>query len=138
MARQNTYIAKLANKVLRAGVAQSRGNMHGLGGLLLGGDPGVGKTTFMELFSDLTGIHLITIEVPHIVEEHIINIPFIVYNPDTETKKSDSSQLRDKDPTNKDEYDMILADSNLFTQISSARSVPNDQYVANMTDPNPN
>ncbi len=139
MARQQpTYIQKLTVKFLRAASQQSSGNMRNLGGILLGGDPGIGKTTFMELFSDLTGIYLITIEVPHIVEEHIINIPFLVYNPQSGTKQAGSSQLQDKDPTNNDEYDMVLADSNLFTQIQRAQSLPDQQYVAMMTDPHPN
>lgn len=136
--KEQTYIQKLTVKFLRAANQQARGNMRNLGGILLGGDPGVGKTTFMELFSDLTGIHLITIEVPHIVEEHIINIPFLVYNPQTGTKQTGRSQLQDKNPDNNDEYDMVLADSNLFTQITRARSMPDQQYVAMMTDPHPN
>ena len=135
---ENTYIGKLTTKFLRAASQQARGNVRGLGGILMGGDPGVGKTTFMDLFSDLTGINLITIEVPHIVEEHIINIPFIVYDQQTKSKKADSTQLQDRDPENDDKYDMVLADSNLFTQIKNARSVPDAQYVKNMTDPNPN
>ena len=136
--KQDTYIAKLTQKFLRAADQQARGNLQGLGGILLGGDPGVGKTSFMQLFSDLTGVHLITIEVPHIVEEHIINIPFLVYNPANESQRTGSTNLKDKDPTNKDEYDMVLADSNLYTQLQNARSVPDQQFVANMTDPNPN
>ena len=137
MARQEqTYIQKLTVKFLRAANQHARGNMRNLGGILLGGDPGIGKTTFLELFSDLTGIHLITIEVPHIVEEHIINIPFIVYMDGK--KKAGSSQLKDKNTKNNDEYDMVLADSNLFTQIKSAQSVPDQQYIASMTDPHPN
>ena len=139
MARnQNTYIAKLTTKFLRAASQQAKGNLRGLGGILLGGDPGVGKTTFLELFSDLIGINLITIEVPHIVEEHIINIPFLVYHPGDATTETGSSNLEDRNPENDDEYDMILADSNLYTQIKNARSVPDAQYVKNMTDPNPN
>ncbi len=138
MARQQpTYIQKLTVKFLRAASQQASGNMRNLGGILLGGDPGIGKTTFLEQFADLTGIYLITIEVPHIVEEHIINIPFLVYNPQNASKKAGSSQLRDKNPNNNDEYDMVLADSNLFTQIQRAQSIPNQEYVNMMTDPNP-
>ena len=139
MARADqTYIQKLTTKFLRAAKQQGSGNMRGLGGVLLGGDPGIGKTTFVELFSDLTGIHLITIEIPHIVEEHIINIPFLVYNPDDGSKTAGRSELHDKNPNNKDEYDMVLADSHLFTQITNSRTMPDQQYLQRMTDPNPN
>lgn len=139
MARANqTYIEKLTVKFLRAAKQQGSGNLRGLGGILLGGDPGIGKTTFVELFSDLTGISLITIEIPHIVEEHIINIPFLVYNPSNGSTQSGRSELHDKNPNNNDEYDMVLADSHLFTQITNSRTMPDAQYLQRMTDPNPN
>ena len=99
-----TYFEKLTVKFLRAAKSQGSGNMRGLGGIMLGGDPGIGKTSFIELFSDLTGVHLITIEIPHIVEEHIINIPFLVYNPNNGTTQAGRSELHDKNPNNKDEY----------------------------------
>lgn len=47
--------------------------------LLLGGSPGNGKTSFAKLVFDLAGIPLVVVEVPHVVEENIINIPFITF-----------------------------------------------------------
>lgn len=139
MARADrTYFEKLTIKILRAANQQAVGNSRGLGGVMLGGDPGIGKTSFIELFSDLTGVNLITIEIPHIVEEHIINIPFLVYNPNTGNTSTGRSELHDKNPDNDDEYDMVLADSHLFTQISNSSVLPDNQYVQNMTDPHPN
>lgn len=137
MARKG-YIDKLAIKVLQTATQQSKGNMSGLGGTLLGGDPGIGKTTFVKLFSQLVGIHLVAIEVPHIVEEHIINIPFLVFNPANGSQQAGRSELHDKNPNNSDEYDMVLADSNLFTQITRGQNIPDDQYLAKMNDPHPN
>ena len=132
-----TYFEKLTVKFLRAAKSQGSGNMRGLGGIMLGGDPGIGKTSFIELFSDLTGVHLITIEIPHIVEEHIINIPFLVYNPNNGTTQAGRSELHDKNPNNKDEYDMVLADSHLFTQITNSNMMPDNQYLQKMNDPHP-
>lgn len=139
MARADqTYFEKLTVKFLRAARQQGSGNLRGLGGIMLGGDPGIGKTSFIELFSDLTGVHLITIEIPHIVEEHIINIPFLVYNPENQSTQAGRSELHDKNPNNRDEYDMVLADSHLFSQITNARVMPDNQYLQKMTDPHPN
>lgn len=150
---KQTYMERLAEVFLRGAEQNANSNLKGLGGILLGGEPGVGKTSFMELFSDLTGVKLITIEVPHIVEEHIINIPFLVYTPENEATKSGSTVLQDKndqgtpqpEETNnqpkpvigKDEYNMVLADSHLFTQLTSAGSEDDMTYLRKMSDPHP-
>ena len=106
------------------------GNKGG-GGVLLAGDPGVGKTSFMGFYSKLVGMSLITIEAPHIVEEHIINIPFIVSNAmGGTTHKSSKVKTRDDDPdTKKDEYSIELADSVLFSEIQRQKVVPDDAYL---------
>jgi len=49
--------------------------------VMLAGDPGIGKTTFVKTLSELLGLQLTTIEIPHVSEEHLINIPFILYDP---------------------------------------------------------
>lgn len=99
------------------------GNKGG-GGVLLAGDPGVGKTSFMRFFSQLVGMNLITIEAPHIVEEHIINIPFIVSNALTgaETNKSTKAETND-------EYSIELADSALFSEIQQQKVIPDAAYI---------
>lgn len=109
----------------------STGNKGG-GGVLLAGDPGVGKTSFMRFFSQLVGMNLITIEAPHIVEEHIINIPFIVSNAVTgaETHKSSTVETTDDDPsTDADEYSIELADSVLFSEIERQKIIPDAAYL---------
>ena len=110
---------------------EATGNKGG-GGVLLAGDPGVGKTSFMRFFSQLVGMNLITIEAPHIVEEHIINIPFIVSNAITgdENHKATKINTTDDDPsTDADEYSIELADSVLFSEIERQKVIPDAAYL---------
>lgn len=99
-------------------------NMHAKGhglsqaGYLLGGDTGVGKTSFVREMGSLLGLEVIIIETPHIVEEHIIDIPFIVVKP---TGASSSGHMH-ADPSNP-EFDIELAKSNLFTQLEGADKI---------------
>jgi ATP-dependent Lon protease len=57
------------------------------------GPPGVGKTSFVRDFAEILGLKLITVEKPHLVEEHIINIPFIVFDKGSESKKDLKERL---------------------------------------------
>lgn len=98
-------------------------NKLGSTGILLAGDPGTGKTSFIKFFSLLMGMELITIEAPHITEEHIINIPFIMFNPVSETKKTGSTEMDTSD------YKIVLSDSNLFSQINRLKEIPDAQYL---------
>ena len=82
---------------------------------LLTSAPGVGKTQRMNLLSQILGIEMITIEAPHIVEEHIIQIPFIVFNPKTGREAAGHTEYND--------YKVQMADSNLFTQIKNAQKI---------------
>lgn len=98
---------------------------HHKGGILLTGDPGVGKTTFVEMMGALLGIKTIIIEVPHITEEHLINIPFIVFNPQTNSSSTQKSQMGP-------DYKLILAQSNLYTQIASPAMMNDQEYLAHI------
>lgn len=95
-------------------------------GYLLGGDPGVGKTSFIRDMAVLIGMELIVIEIPHLVEEHIINIPFIVFNPANEKEQSLNAKFTGAD------FDVQLAKSNLFMKISDAKKVPDAQHLKNI------
>lgn len=113
---------KLVRKLLRHMEATSAGHQHG--GILLAGDPGIGKTTFVEMFGSLLGMKVIVIEVPHVTEEHLINIPFIVFNPQTHQQQGNSSSIKQTD-----DYQMVLADSNLFTQLTTAAVMDDSAYI---------
>lgn len=95
----------------------------GRAGILLAGDPGTGKTSAIKFFAELTGLQLITIEAPHITEEHIINIPFIVFNPATKSETKGEQELSSSD------YKIVLSDSNLFSQISKTKKIADAAYL---------
>lgn len=88
---------------------------------MLGGDPGTGKTSFIKSLSTLTGIPLVIIEAPHITQEHLINIPFLVID----GNKTKSGNLSIDDSQNS--LKVVQAESNLVTQLKSKRKRTPDQ-----------
>jgi MoxR-like ATPase len=108
--------------------ADMKAKMHQTvkGGLLLAGDPGVGKTSFVRQLAQLAGIKLVLIETPHLVEEHIINIPFIVYHPESNTS------TEGKIEAHKAKFDVKLADSDLYNQVMHSKIVPESQVLASI------
>lgn len=117
-----TERAKLVTEVIANMDVQAEG--AGRTGIMLAGDPGVGKTSFIRFFAKLLGMDLITIEAPHVTEEHIINIPFIVLNPASGTPRTlDTEGEFDAD------YKVVMSDSNLYTQLQRAKRVPDEQYL---------
>lgn len=112
----------LAEHILSNMSTQS--NNLGQVGMLLAGDPGVGKTSFIEFFAKLCGLSLITVEAPHITEEHIINIPFIVVKAGAsgEHKVATGGEV-DAD------YKIVMSDSNLYTAINQEKKLPDADYL---------
>lgn len=117
---------QLLNKTLRHMGHMNAG--HQVGGILLAGDPGIGKTTFVGMLGNLLGLKTIVIEVPHITEEHLINIPFIVFNPQTGATQQMASKLPAGEEKGQD-YRVVLAQSSLFTQMTSAPKMTDEQYI---------
>lgn len=108
-------------KILANALAHAQG--HGKAGVLLHGDPGVGKTSFVRQLSKLLGMELVVIEVPHITEEHIINIPFIVYDPVTD--KTNKTEMG-FDPNS---FEVVLSSSALLSQLTKAKKIPDAAYL---------
>lgn len=128
---------------------------HTQGGILLAGDPGVGKTSFVKFFAQLIGVNCLTIEVPHISDEHIINIPFIetssrtgktvkgnlegeevlvpVIHPTSKTKVNVSvTRGNINEVKNTSEYQIVLAESQILTRIRATKRIPDKTYLANI------
>lgn len=101
----------------------------GQSGYLLGGDTGVGKTSFVKDLCALLGVELVIIETPHIVEEHIIDIPFIVVKPNGQHEDK-SMQIDTKDT--KAQFDIKFAKSNLHTTLVRSVQVADAQLLGNV------
>jgi MoxR-like ATPase len=97
---------------------------HGTG-LMLAGSTGIGKTTFVKQLGRLMGLPVILVEAPHITEEHLINIPFIVFDPVSKTGKSQSVNVSDQN------FHVQLGQSHLASELAQKKAVP-DQTLINL------
>lgn len=110
-------------------------NMHiraggfGQAGYMLGGDTGVGKTSFIRDLSALLGLNLVIIETPHIVEEHIIDIPFIVVKPNGSSKTT--HQVVDT-KSSQVEFDITFAKSHLHSALMASKKDSDAALLANV------
>lgn len=120
MSQFNANLSKLTKKVVRHMEAMSQGTQ--VGGILLAGDPGIGKTNYVELLAQVLGLGAVVIEIPHITEEHVINIPFITFDQQGHTQHGETS-------VKSDNMRMVLADSHLFTALQSASPMNDQQYL---------
>ena len=80
--------------------------------LLLAGEAGTGKTSTLKLVASLMKQKLITIEAPHIIEEDIISIPFVV-----KTAKGEEKHNMELKDNGKGEFEIVNAESALITKI---------------------
>lgn len=133
MATNNQRIIGLINNYLQHMVQYGRGEVSK--GNMLVSPPGVGKTQFINTIANLLGLSLITIEAPHIVEEKIINIPFLITKPMNATSQSGIDKVKkvpvrpdDPDKAEK-QYDIELADSHLYTQLLRSPSISDSEYI---------
>ena len=97
-------------------------------GYILGGDVGVGKTSFIKDFARLLGLDLIVIETPHLVEEHIIDIPFITFDSATDGESKDHIKA---DTTSK-QFNVELAQSKLYTSLKNSKKSTDAQLLKAM------
>lgn len=93
-------------------------------GIMLAGDPGTGKTSFVVSFAKLMGLPLITIEAPHVTQEHLINIPFLVLNDGKEERGNIVFDQKDSA-----DFDIVRAESNLVTKINTQRKIKDNIHV---------
>jgi MoxR-like ATPase len=107
--------------------------------VLLAGDPGVGKTSFVRYFAKLMGFSLVVIEAPHITEEHIVSIPFLVFKPsdklsDKGVTKVDTGKLS-KEENDEGSYDIELSKSLLAAEIEHSPKITDQDYLEMVNNP---
>lgn len=105
--------------------------------IVVSGDTGLGKTTYIEQLGRILGLESIIIEVPHLVEEHLINIPYLIKKLDNSEEQEYSfynSEVNFKNkenaPPDANNYSVIQAESSLITSLRNLRKIPDAQYPA--------
>jgi hypothetical protein len=96
-------------------------------GVMLKGNAGTGKTSFARDLQAMLGIALVVIEAPHVTEEHLLNIPFIVF-PDAEAKGKTLHDQHEKEL----DYELTLANSVLYTQLMRGKKQSDAQLLENI------
>lgn len=104
-------------------VLDNMGLSHGTG-LMLAGPTGIGKTTFVKQLGRLLGMPVILVEAPHITEEHLINIPFIVFEP-TGGKGKGSAVSMDKA-----NWHVQLGQSHLAAELNRKKAIPDNSLLS--------
>ena len=104
------------------------GSMGNSYGIMLAGDPGIGKTTFMKNLGKLLGIEVTIIEAPHVIEEHLIRIPFIVYNPSNDTQKKGVSQGK-LELDKKGDFLVVYSNNYLLQEMKKSRVMSDTEYL---------
>ena len=86
--------------------------------IMLSGEPGTGKTSFIKQLCRLLGMDYIVLEVPHIIEEHLINIPFLEFNNETNTEVQ--KNLKFATENKKRQVNIVKAQSVLHQRLVNA------------------
>lgn len=97
--------------------------------MLLAGSTGIGKTQFVKQLSKLLGMEMIMIEVPHITEEKVINIPFVVFDQAHPRGKTGHQVVEQKTDNQGRVYDIVMGKSYLATELARRTLVPDAQYI---------
>ena len=93
------------------------------GKLLLTGDPGTGKSRTVETVVSLLKMQCITIEAPHVSEESIINIPYLIRRGNDIESNNDTYKA-----TGENTFEVINAESNLVTRLKRTRPIKDNEY----------
>jgi hypothetical protein len=92
------------------------------------------NTSFIRGYAKLLGIPLVTVEAPHITEEHIINIPFMIIKGDQVKKDSAVIETAGKHTLEDDaqSFEIVQAESNLVTKLKTMKNqkLKDQQHLA--------
>ena len=99
--------------------------------LMIGGDTGLGKSSFVKQFAKVFGFPSIIIEIPHTVEEQIINIPFIVTDANG-NRRQGYDQVDTKGVT------VELGTSYLASELQKMNKLSDTEYASKVKQYDPN
>ena len=119
---KSSLTRKIVKEILSNMLAQLTGKIKT--GILLAGNPGTGKTSTIRFIANLFGMNLVTIEAPHITEENVISIPYIIFDTKTGKEVANSMQLKQEGS----EYKLIYAESNIVTQLKKLKPIREEQW----------
>jgi len=114
---------KFVKTVLLNMINTSKGQEKG--SLLLKGDPGTGKTSSIEQFADIVGMKIITIEAPHVSEDAIISVPYLVKT-GMNTEKKTMDMKEDKNAAMG--FEVISAESSLISDLKNKRPMKQAEW----------
>ena len=107
--------------------------------LMIGGDTGIGKTSFAKQFARMLGMPIVIIEIPHIVEEELINIPYIVYDARGNTKEGAERVPKETaGPGNIKDIKVVMAKSWLAAHLDSIKKMGDAEYQGFVEQLDPN
>ena len=89
-------------------------------GIMLKGDVGTGKTSFVRTLANILGIELIYIEVPNVIEEHITKIPFVVYKGNKVTHGTTT--------VDENGYEIVASESNLVSILKKKKRMTDSEW----------
>jgi len=98
------------------------------GRIILSGDVGTGKTSFIKQFANIVGLPLIMIEAPHLVEEHLVNLPFLV-----QIGKKEKHKYTTYDKNIAKGYDVKLSTSYLARMLKEAKPLSDKEIQDALT-----
>ena len=114
---------KFVKTVLLNMINTSKGQEKG--SLLLKGDPGSGKTSSLQQFADIIGMKIITIEAPHVSEDAIISVPYLVKT-GMNTEKKTMEMKEDKNAAMG--FEVITAESSLITDLKNKKPMKQAEW----------
>lgn len=101
--------------------------------MLLAGSTGIGKTQFVKQLAKLMGMELIMIEVPHITEEKVINIPFVVFDSAHPRGRTGHQVVEQKTDAQGRVYDIVMGKSYLASELARRTLIPDAQFIKSVS-----
>lgn len=93
--------------------------------IMIGGKTGLGKSSFVKQFAKVFGFPTIIVEIPHVVEEQMINIPFVIFDKNGQSSQGYDSVKIEKEGTGPR---VELGTSYLATKLASLTKMSDGEY----------